>query len=539
MGTGQRTMNRRSFLGVSAIALAAVSAGAAGCSPSSSQTSNASSSSIPGNMPESWDYEADVVVVGGGAMGMAAATEALAGGASVILLEKTSRLGGDGMLSDGVVLGSGSKSDLALGIDVSVDEVVDEGVLWFPACDPERNRWIIEQGGATLDWLEEQGVSFSSPEDRMAPVAGTYSNLPIFHQVEGGGGGYQAIADNLEASDVQIMTDVQGTRLFSNENGEIVGVGAKDGSSDIAIKAARGVILASGGYFGNKELMKAFDYRYGGFKATGLQTNTGDGLIMAMEQGALAIRTSGEILEGYGPDGMFAYIQGIAPYGLTIDPVLDAGGIVVNTAGKRFLNESDGENLTVSISMQLDADGEESVYLISPLNEAVQEIINIPSSAVAKASGAQTDESSSDESSGGKFTVYRANSVEELASQIGVDAAGLADEIAHYNEMVAAGKDDDYGRDADQLVSIDGVYTAIEFWVTQTFSSGGLKINDNCEVLKIAPVSDGGPAYAAIPRLYAGGDMVPYDCHGGYGVSKAFSCGRVAGRNAAAAQPWA
>lgn len=528
-------INRRSFL----IAGAAMAGGLlAGCTPSA-HSDDAATAGATSNAPDSWDYETDVVVVGGGGMGMAAATEARAGGASVVLLEKTGKLGGDAMLSDGVVLGSGSKSDIAKGINVTVEQVVDEGVLWFPACDPARNRWIIEQGGATLDWLEEQGVVFDNPDDLMAPVVGTYSNLPIFHQVSGGGSGYQAIADNLGASDVEIMVNTPATGLYVNDAGEVIGVKAKGSGKDISIKAGKAVVLASGGYFGNQALMASFDYRYGGFKATGLQTNTGDGLIMAMQQGALAIRTSGEILEGYGPDGMFNYIQGIAPYGLTIDPVLDAGGIVVNSEGKRFTSESDGANITVNISMELADSEAEAVYVVSSLNDAVQAIIDIPATAVAKASGAQTgDGASSVGESKGKFTVYRADSIEELAELMGVDASGLHSEIEHYNEMVNEGADSDFGRDQSELHEIGGIYTGIAIWVTQTFSSGGLKINDNCEVLRIAPVSDVGTAYESIPRLYAGGDMVPYDCHGGYGVSKTFSCGRVAGSLAASLEPW-
>lgn len=469
-----------------------------------------------------WDYEADVVVVGGGTMGMPAAVCAVDEGASVILLEKTSRLGGNCFLSDGVVLGNRSKSDLAAGIDVSDDEVYDEGIYNYPACDHERNRWIIEQGGATLDWLEEHGVVFDSPADRMAP-AGTYSDLPIYHTVEGGGSGYAPLMEYTENCGAQVMFETRGTGLYTSPAGEVIGVRAENAGGAFNVKAAKGVVLSTGGYTGNAALMGMFDYRYAGMRATGLQTNTGDGLMMAMGLGGVTLRTSGEILMGTSMGGMFSFIFGIGPYNFQkyAQSFFDDGAILVGAQGKRFMNEDHGDTMAVDVSLQQVADGgwEHEVYIVTDETPALDAVID------------------------GAYDIYQADTPEELAGQIGVDPEGLAAEIAHYNDdVVAAGEDADFGRSSDELHKLEAPLYAIGIYSMATFSSGGLKVNDDCLIQRMADIDDmtDDPASltVSIPRLYTGGDMCPYDCHGGYGVSKAFSAGRVSGKLAADAEPW-
>lgn len=147
----------------------------AGCSaPTSSSNS------------QEWDQEADVVVVGAGGAGLAAAIEAANAGASVLLLEKASAVGGDSALSDGILGGWGTKLAKEQGIDADADDVYrwfTRHPEWYGPKDPAIARVLADKSGETIDWLQEMGVPFLK---EVGPLFG-YTELPVIHHVDGKG----------------------------------------------------------------------------------------------------------------------------------------------------------------------------------------------------------------------------------------------------------------------------------------------------------------------------------------------------------------
>lgn len=498
----KKSYSRRTFITGVGAGMAALGGAAllGGCTPKTE--ANAVS-----NSNDTWDEETDVVVVGGGALGLAAAIEAQNGGAKVVLLEKTAMLGGDCVLSKGIVLGSGSETDKKIGIDVPIEDVEAEGVFVTISesgvleNDMELAQFTIEHAGETYDWLVSQGVEFDNPDGLMnPPEANPYTQLPIYHQVKGGGGGLSALADVAINSGVEVKLSTPGIALIQNDEGRVVGVVAKSGSSTIRIKADKGVILGTGGYAGNNAMRVAWDPRTDGMDAIGLKTNTGDGLIMASKVGAAyrSDRNSGVFLASVNTNTEYLSYW-----------VYRDGGILVGKDGKRFTSELRDrlKEMPLAVNEKRVADGTDFVCLVSSDSEAIQNSIS---------NGAE---------------VFSANTIEELASALGMDAqwaTGLKNEIEHYNAMCASGYDEDFGK-TESLIPVEAPFYAAKIKPHTTITGGGVTINNQSQILRFAdPGSD--EVMEPIPGLYGGGNLAPYFYHFGYAISNAITRGRVAGQ---------
>ena len=453
----------------------------------------------------SWNKEADIVVLGCGACGMVAALSAAEAGASVVAVEKNDTCGGDAYYSHGVVMGNHSRMDDELGIDVSDEEIFEEtNSGWYLMDQPQLDlvQVTIREGGDTLNWLLDHGIEFDNPEGNFNP---TYADLPIFHQMVNWGFGLSPLADQVEQA-CDLLTSTRATRLVQDDAGRVTGVVCEDADgNELALKANRGVILATGGYNHNDALVPLWDNRCEGMPAQGCPTNTGDGLIMAAAAGAAYMSARAEA-----PTSCLLDMDSVnyASFALPRE-----GAICVGVDGKRFMLESSELkriNTEMAIEQYVNTKelGSDFVAFVCCNCDAIQTTI---------ADG---------------VTVFTDGTLEGLAEQMGVDPQGLAAEVAHYNEMVATGKDEDFGKEEGFIALEEGPYFGCRIAPHLNQSCGGLLVDEDSRVLRYRLYEKGESPTEPIEGLYAGGELVPYSMHYGYALSHAMSQGRLAVKHA-------
>lgn len=486
-------------LGLASAATLAV-AGMAGCAPKAQGEEKSVSATASDSV--AWDKEADFVVVGMGAGGLGASLQAIDEGASVVVVEKASIPCGDAQYSHGVIMGSGSRMDDEAGLNVSVEEI--EAEAWYLNEIPNMAfaHYTVEQSGELLNWLMDHNMPFNNPPDFKNIV---YSQLPIYHEFEGWGAAFHVLAEEVEEKAQEVLFNTRATSLVRDGDGRVVGVICKSGSKEIALKGNKGVILATGGYGANNALMTALDPRCNGLPYEGSPTNTGDGLMMAQSIGAASNTLRCES----------CYSALVCRHTkMYVNSEIHAqGGIFVGIDGKRFARESSELRrrqaiLPLEVFQHIKDEGSEWGRIIAPYSEAVQATID---------AGVQ---------------MVEADTIEELAEKMGIDVEGLVAEIAHYNEMCESGFDSDFSKDEGMVPFVEGPFYGMEVNATVTQTSGGLRTNNNSQVLRFRLYEEGEGVMEPIAGLYAAGQIIGYEFKWGYALSNALTRGRTAVKHA-------
>jgi fumarate reductase flavoprotein subunit len=445
----------------------------------------------------------DVIVIGGGAAGWSAALAAVQSGLSVSLLEKLSEYGGSSALSGGCLAFAGTDLQAVQGVVDSPDLLfkdlreVGQGVN-----DEALVRTYCDAQLTTYAWLKAAGVRFS-------PVIETASgqSVPRVHTVDPADmvRALKAASEGSGLVDYQVGCAAEA--LVQDPSGRVVGVQLADGSS---LTAAKGVIIASGGFAKNPVLLDRYAPQYAEAVFVAGAGSQGDGLRMAQELGA-------DLCDMDYVKGTF----GKHPTDESNDHSLQAvykGAIAINQDGQRFVDES--------ISYKLLGDA----VMAQPWHTAYQimdqGIFDTGDDRVRILDfGRRLEE--------GLF--YVADTLEALAAQIEIDPAVMLDIVARYNSYVEAGHDPDFGR--SHLVHHHGALRKIETAPFYAYPSTavvfgtycGLRIDSEARVLK----PDGSP----IDGLYAAGEVTG-GFHGaaymtGSALGKAIVFGRLAGFGAA------
>lgn len=489
------------------------------------------------------ELSADIVVVGAGASGVSAAVAAADKGANVILIEKTGVIGGASNLS---WAGKFYNSSAAVEGGVVVDEereIVDWIVNNHWRVDAAAIRQYVTKSGETYDWLAEKGyvtqfINFFGEQLHILPP---YETREVTLRT--------ILADTVEKQGGQVITETTAKKLMTNEAGDVIGVIAEKADGTTLEITAKGVVMATGGYAANKEMVK----EHFGFEGVngGLGQNVGEGLMMSWEVGAkVPDNLGGQMLHQTLARGTEAlkkeYDSFKASYPLMLTYLPNF--MNVGTSGARFRDET--ATLTAVAAANTSAFHGSHHYVIvsqSQLDSLINEGMNgvkapklpgMPPEFYADFKEEFTldnpwvDADKVFETMVANGHGFKGNTIEELAQNAGMDVEVIVDTFKNYEEACQTGKDKEFGKTADYLLPMgEGPYYAIIAEVNNLGSVGGLLVNTKFQVLNDERVP--------IKGLYAVGleseGVLFNDTYvgNGVGLGYAFTSGRLGGESAA------
>lgn len=446
------------------------------------------------------EYSTDVVVVGAGAAGLSAGIEALGAGANVLILEKQDISGGATARSGGKVMAAGTDIQKAAGIEDTPELMFDYlKSVGGDYIDDDKLMEFCENSLENYNWLSDLGVKFQDVE----PI---HSSIPTWrvHNTEGGGGMTNGIGGQITVPLENQYTKNGGTieygitvdSIIMNDAGEAVGVtGTRKDGSKVTVNA-KSVILATGGYAQNREMMAMYDDNSSGYSTSVPKGNVGDGITMAEEVGA-------DIYINPGVQTVYvSYTCGVG--------INEEAGLIVTNKGERVVNEY---TYQYHVAQAIQDAHSSTAYYIATAND--------PNMTVQY--GMSLD------------STVKASSIEELAGLIGMDAETLSNTVNRYNELCAKGVDEDFGKPADKMIPVEGdMYFAILLNPAVTVTYSGIVTDNEAHVL-----NENGDI---IKGLYAAGETAFPGLFGteypGCGTAIGYSVyfGRAAGVNAANGQ---
>lgn len=486
----------------------------------------------------------DIVVVGAGAAGVTAAVSATENGAEVILIEKTGVIGGASNLS---WAGKFYNSSAAVedGLELDLNEEISNWIVnrhW--RVDGAAVRQYLTSAGETYDWLAERGyettyMNFYGEQLHLLPT--DYSSREGLLR--------NMLAQSVEANGGQVLTGTTGTELITNAEGAVVGVIAQQNDGTTLEISAKSVIIATGGYAGNAEMV-ADAFGFEGVNG-GLSQNIGEGLEMAWAVGAMVpVNFGGQMLHqtlARATDSLrAAYEPFEASYPLMVSYLPNF--MNVGVSGSRFRDETD--TLTAVAAANTSAfQGAYHLVIVSAEQLAALEAEGMQGVNAPQLPGMPpefyadfTEEFTLDnpwvnateifEAMVADGNGFKGNTPEELAQAAGLDVNTFVAQFAAYEEYCATGTDSEFNKSADYLVPMgNGPYYAVIAEINNLGSVGGLVVNTSFQVLDENRVP--------ITGLYAAGlesEGVLYNdtyTGNGDGIGYAFTSGRLAGEAAA------
>ena len=482
-------------------------------------------------IPEKWDMEYDVVVVGWGSAGTAAAVTAHDNGAKVLILEKMAEGGGNTRVSGGNII-IPSSTEMIEYLDTLSYKTVDRAIIEVFVENAMKNgEWIREMGGDIQAFMAldvgypvlSSGAGF--PHIRGAEAVAKYNIKGTTEEGKPSKRLWNFLSGLVAKRGIKVLTSTPVKELISSLDGEIIGVMVEREGKTTSIKARKAVILTCGGYENDPGLK----WDYLPVKPVfffGNPGNTGDGIKMAQKVGAdLWHMTRLACVFG------FKAPEFEAAFSLTF---LSEGFIFVDKHGKRFLNET-GIELHEYHTELSRFDVEKMEFPRVPMWSVFDEETRRKGPIFRAAGYNESLYSWSRDNSAevAKGWILHGKTVAELAAKMSSNPGLLEETVDRYNKHCQAGKDTDFGRAKEDLRAMKPPFYAIQAWPTLLNTQGGPRRDKESRVLD----PDGHP----IPRLYAAGELGSiwgYLYQGACNVGEALVFGRIAGRNAAGLKPW-
>lgn len=467
----------------------------------------------------------DVVIVGSGAAGEAAALTAKENGNSVLLLEKGRHTGGSANYSEGI-FAVGSYLQKEKGINVSGTDVLKEEVEYSKyKADSRIWRKYVDSSAENVQWLSDEGVVF----ERVQAMGAGEATWHIYK-----GFGYGAI-HTLEPKFLELggelLTSTSAIDLKINEDNSKVVTIKNEANGETEEITAKVVILAAGGYLNNSEMMaENTDYDLSRLITVSSGKGTGDGLRLGWKVGGRKYGTGMAMLFG-------GYLKDPdePSFKMMASQMNTAAGqqplLWVNQDGERFVDESVIYNFSYAGNALYTQNEVYSILDTSVIKKMATEG-NYMGLGVYVERGQVMDKLEDEISSAveaNKPFIFKANTIEELAEKMGIPADNLSATVKRYNSFADQGKDEDFGKDAEYLAPVqEGPYYGFKLNIGAFCTMGGLKVDVNNEV-----EDENGKT---IPGLYATGNDAAGLTGDTYGPNMPGTCAGYAfysGRNAA------
>ena len=484
--------------------------------------------------------DADVVVVGAGGAGMTAAITAAAEGKSVVVLESQSMVGGNSVRATGGMNAAktvyqdenefGESAGVEKTLKTAAEKYADNETItalaktvseqwaayqanptgYFDSVelmeldtmiggkginDPELVETLCANSADAIDWLDEHGITLHNVSS-----FGGASVKRIHRPVNAEGktvsvGSYMIplLQENCEKAGVKMMLDTTANEILTDANGAAVGVKATGASGETVTVNAKAVVLATGGFGANLDMVVKYKPELKGFMTTNAPGIQGQGIEMAQAIGAatvdmdqIQIHTTVE-----------ANTAALITEGLRGD-----GAILINEEGKRFIDEVGTRDVVSAAEI-----AQTGSYSWLVVDQAMVDASSVIQGYIKKG-----------------YTVTGAT-YEELGKAMGVDAAAFAETMEKWNGYVEAKNDPDFGRTSFANPLNTAPYYAVKVTAGVHHTMGGLKINANTEVLN--------EKGEVIPGLFAAGEVTG-GVHGanrlgGNAVADFTVFGRIAG----------
>ncbi|MDD2343718.1 MAG: flavocytochrome c [Tolumonas sp.] len=438
----------------------------------------------------------DVVVIGSGGTGLAAAIQASDRDASVLLVEKMPTIGGNTIKASVGMNAAGTRFQKLKGIHDCKEKFYQESLKGGHGTNnPELLRSFVENAPEAIEWLADRGIELND-----ITITGGMSTDRTHRPADRSAvGGFliSGLQRNITQRDIDVMLDTDVLEILM-ENGAVSGLRVKNDENEELTIRAKSIVMATGGFSANQEMVVKYRPDLKGFVTTNHKGATGTGIALLEQIGAGTV-DMGEIQ-------IHPTVEQTTSY-LISEAIRGGGAILVNQKGERFFNELETRDKVSAAIINLPEHYSYIVFdeQVRRNNKAADEYI-------------------------GKGFVVSADSPRVLADKLGLDMHAFLATLERYNLFVEKQHDADFGRTTALRHPIhEGPFYAIRIAPGVHHTMGGVTINANTEVLDV----NGN----VIPGVFAAGEVAG-GLHGrnrigGNAVADVIVFGTMAGRHAA------